>query len=75
MSRSYLAFYGPIESSRIASLYSLVYEVEEVVLMKVGLPSLWVQAYHGKINHKAMPKIVTFLEEKSEMTTIQATTY
>ena len=43
--------------------------------MKVGLPSLWVQTYHGKINHKAMSKIVTFLNEKSEMATIQAMTY
>ena len=44
-------------------------------VVPIGLPSLQVHAYHGKINHEALFEFVTFLEEKREMAAIQATTY
>lgn len=57
------------------TLYSLAYGVEVVVIVEIGLPSLQIQAYHNKTNHEDLYEVITLLEEKREMATIQVTIY
>ena len=55
--------------------YSLAYGTEAIVPLEIRLPSLGVQTYQSQANQKAIFEIVTFLEDKREMTTVQAIMY
>ena len=50
--------------------YLLAYGVEAIVPVEIRLPSLQVQTYYNKACQGAMFEVVTFLEEKREMTAI-----
>ena len=55
--------------------FSLVYKVEAMILMKVGIPSLWHEIYNQEENHTLQCYELELLEEKHNLVALRTASY